>query len=172
MTKKIISTKTIVETMMINNLDKREDLFEMMLCENAIIAKTYSNDELDNIQYASVPDYLIPIYDDGYKKQNTMLVCMYVLGVKRLNLNLLKINELFGTEYKRLAEAKSNLFDWCWEELGFNCFEVKIGRRISHYQITPNYDKLATLVFSPEESNTNIDYKSILESMLDTSLGW
>ena len=142
--RKIVKGESILNAMREKDLSKREEIYEMMMCENSEIAELYKEDIKE--QYASVPDYLIPILEDGYKKQNTMLVCMYVIAVKRLILNLEKINGLFNANYKTLADAKNNMFDWCFEELGFNCETIKAGRRISGYRITPNYQEIERLI--------------------------
>lgn len=147
--KKVFKTSSITEAMKENDLNEREILFEKMMCDHSNIRDQYKgrqkNESQTKEQYASVPSYLIPVLDDGYKKQNTLLASMYIFGCKKLLLNLEKINSLFGVNYKTLSEAKANMFEWCWEELGINCDTITTGRRVVGYKITPNYEKISKL---------------------------
>lgn len=141
--KKIIKGSSILKAMKMKSVEAREEVYEDMIKDRDEVLKKFE-DGLST-QYASVPTYLLPIAEDGYKKQNTMLICMFVMAVKRLDLTLDKINKLFDVSYKSLAEAKFNMFEWCFEDLGFNCEEIKAGRRIIGYKITPNYKEINRL---------------------------
>lgn len=141
--RKIIKGSSILKAMKEKSIDSREEVYEDMIKDRDDVLKKFE-DGLST-QYASVPAYLLPIAEDGYKKQNTMLVCMFVIAVKRIDLTLDKINRLFNVSYKSLSEAKHNMFDWCFKELGFNCDEIKAGRRIIGYKITPNYKEIYKL---------------------------
>lgn len=141
--KKIIKSSSILKAMKMKSVEEREEVYEEMVKDRNDVLKKFEDGS--SVQYASVPTYLLPIAEDGYQKQNTLLVCMFVIAVKRLDLTLDRINTMFDVSYKSLAEAKSNMFDWCFEELGFNCEEIKAGRRIVGYKITPNYKEINRL---------------------------
>ncbi|MGL4970114.1 MAG: hypothetical protein ACRC45_00595 [Cetobacterium sp.] len=141
--RKIFRGVNIKKIMKCSKIDKREELIINMSNDNLKVAKKFENGEADF--YISCPDYLIPVLEDGYERQNTLLMTIYLFGVKRINLTLELINEMFDVKYNTLREAKSNIFDWCWEDVGVDCAEIKFGRRIIGYKLKLNMKKVNEL---------------------------
>jgi len=137
-----ITYDIIKEALLKNSIKDKEEVMNRLTREFGEILDTF--DEGGTASYVYVPGYLIPTQNDNKKEYNTRLICMYVLGVKKMLLDLDTINRLLGTKYKTLAKAKERVFG-DFESLGFNVKERKLGRRVLGYMITPDNTKIREL---------------------------
>lgn len=142
-----ISLRIIQEMLIYKDINKRYELFNEHICTDDSI-KSKKPDP----PYIMFPNHLRLLEEDDYKTQNTKLILIYFCGVKKLHLTLYKLNQYFGTNYKKVKEAIDGLLDINNDYGNFDFEDIMCGRRFAGYEIKILIDK-----------QFNIDYNIVIK---------
>lgn len=131
-----ISLRAIQEILLSKDTNRRYELFN----EHIYTDESIKSKRLDP-PYIMFPNYLRLLDEDNYKIQNTKLILIYFCGVKKLHLTLHKLNQCFGTNYKKVQDAIKGLLDINNNYGYFDFEDIMYGRRFGGYEVKILLDK-------------------------------